>query len=198
MITIYKKESKNRSLLLKDIDTKEIHYKINEPASKLLSFKKSELIYIEKEEVVIYIKEFFKNLEKSLNTKIDVKVTYNEDVYNIVIDTIDNSVIIGKEGKTLSSIQLLLHQIINNLTNFNLKINVDCADYKEKKKKRFEIEISKICKEILDSKIKVKLDSMNSYERRLVHNIVAKFEKLNSNSCGTEPNRYVVISFKED
>jgi spoIIIJ-associated protein len=106
--------------------------------------------------------------------------------------------LIGKDGRTLNSIQLLLHQIINNLTGLNLRINVDVGNYKERKIKRIEKEIKKIAKEVLNSKIEAKLDPMNSYERRIVHTIISNYEKLETESIGQDPMRYVVIRYKED
>ena len=52
--------------------------------------------------------------------------------------------------------------------------------------------------DIATSKIPVKLDSMNSYERRIVHNILTNNKKVYTESEGEEPNRCVVIKPKED
>ena len=65
-----------------------------------------------------------------------------------------------------------------------------------KKVKRIEREIKKIAKEVLNSKIEAKLDPMNSYERRIVHTIISNFEKLETESFGQDPMRYVVIRYK--
>ena len=37
------------------------------------------------------------------------------------------------------------------------------------------------------------MDSMNSYERRLVHNALSNFKGITSDSEGEEPNRRIVI-----
>ena len=42
------------------------------------------------------------------------------------------------------------------------------------------------------------MDSMNSYERRLVHNVLTDFKGVKTESEGEEPNRYVVIKPKEE
>ena len=41
--------------------------------------------------------------------------------------------------------------------------------------------------------IEVKMDRMNSYERRLVHNRLSNFKGVTTESIGEEPNRCVVI-----
>ena len=42
------------------------------------------------------------------------------------------------------------------------------------------------------------MDSMNSYERRVVHNLLANNKYVYTESIGEEPNRYVVIKPKEE
>ena len=91
-----------------------------------------------------------------------------------------------------------LIQALNINTGFNIRINVDSSNYKVNKEKNLEREIRKICKEVISSKIDVKLDPMNSYDRRIVHNIVGEFKNLESESFSEEPTRYVKITYKED
>ena len=39
---------------------------------------------------------------------------------------------------------------------------------------------------------------MNSYERRIIHNVLTNFKGVYTESEGEEPNRYVVIKPKEE
>ena len=66
-----------------------------------------------------------------------------------------------------------------------------------KKIKNLKYEVSKIAEEVLNSKIEAHLDPMNSYERRIVHTLVSEYKNLETISEGEEPNRYVVIKYKE-
>lgn len=198
MITIDKIEGKDQNNLLNNINLEEVHYKFNEIPGKLFKSKKYELVYISKKDVIKYIKEYIKVLEKSFNTVINSEVKYQNECYNVLLINDNQSLLIGKDGRTLNSIQLLLHQTISNLTGFNIRINVDVGNYKEKKLRRIEREIKKIAKEVLNSKIEAKLDPMNSYERRIVHTIISDYDKLQTESIGQEPMRYVVIRYKED
>lgn len=198
MIKCIEFEGKTEQELLEKIDVEKCHYTIEEIPGKLFKGKKYILRAIEKEAVREFIKEFINNFSKALDKKVNLEIRYNDDCYNIMLVCDDNAVIIGKDGKTLKSIQLLLHQIINNLTGFSIRINVDAGNYKANRERNLEREIKSIARDVLSSKIEVKLDPMNSYERRIVHNIVGKFDKLSSESIGEEPTRYVVISYKED
>lgn len=198
MIKLIELEGKTEQELLDQIDKEKFHYNIEEIPGKLFKGKKYILRAIEIEEVKGFIKSFINNFSKSLDKKINLEIRYVDDCYNIMLVCEDNALIIGRDGKTLKSIQLLLHQAINNLTGFNIRINVDAGNYKANRQRNLEREIKNIAKEVLNSKIEVKLDPMNSYERRIVHNVIGKFEELKSESFGVDPTRYVVISYKED
>ena len=50
-----------------------------------------------------------------------------------------------------------------------------------------------IKKEVARTKVEAKLEPMNSYERRIVHNALTNFKGVYTESEGEEPHRYVVI-----
>ena len=198
MINVKTIEGKTNEELLEQINVEDCHYAIDEQPAKLFKGKKYTLKYVEKKDVKNFIKEFINNFAKSIDKKINVEIRENDNAYTVMLLSDDNAIIIGKDGKTLNSLQLLLHQSLNNMTGFNIRITVDAGNYKSNKEKKLERTIKNICKDVMSSKIEVKLDPMNSYERRIVHNVVSNFEKLTSKSYDEEPNRYVVISIKED
>ena len=55
----------------------------------------------------------------------------------------------------------------------------------------------RIAKEVSRTKIEVELDNMNSYERLVVHNAIANFKDVYTESIGEEPNRKIVVSLKK-
>ena len=195
MLKVYHYEDKTATLALekalKELNQKEedLLIKTYEIQGKLFKSKKYEDMSRE-------IKSFVKELGNKMNLDIQVEVSEKDEIYSVLLVSDNNAILIGKDGKTLNAVQLLLKQVLNNNHNFNIKINLDVANYKNKKIRSFEYEIKKIAKEVLNTKVEVKLDPMNSYERRIVHTIVSEFEELETESIGEEPNRYVVIKFK--
>ena len=63
--------------------------------------------------------------------------------------------------------------------------------------KNIEIEVRKIADEMEKSHLEVSLDPMNSYERRLVHNIINEYSNLTTESYGEGKDRHVVIKYIE-
>jgi spoIIIJ-associated protein len=56
----------------------------------------------------------------------------------------------------------------------------------------------RIAREVAKSKVEAKLDPMNSYERRIIHNTLNDDRYVYTESFGEEPNRYVVIKVRND
>ena len=173
------------------IDTKEL-----EPSEN--NKNKVEITVLPKSEVIEYIKEIVQNIGNALVSNITTKVSDTNDVLNVLIYSDVNPILIGKDGKNLSAIQTIIKQSIFKKFNRNVKITVDIANYKTKKIKNLKYEVTKIAKEVLNSKVEAHLDPMNSYERRIVHTLISEFENLETISEGEEPNRYIVIKYKEN
>lgn len=196
-------EGKNKEELLNsflgqnNLSLEEIYLKEEQTEAKLFKSKKVKLEIIKKEDIKKYLKEYIKVMGSNMGLTINSEIREKEDAYEIMLISDNNNILIGKDGKTLNAIQLLLHQSINNQVGFNIHVTVDVSNYKEKKVKRLEREVKKIMREVEKTKIEAKMDAMNSYERRLVHTIVSENSNLETESFGEHPNRYVVIRYKE-
>lgn len=152
---------------------------------------------VKKEDIINFIKEYIQNVAKSMNLEMNLEVRESEDIFNVVMISNNNSILIGKEGRTLNSLQLLIRQAIQNETGFNIKVNLDASNYRAKKIKYFEYDIKNIVREVQKTKLDIKLDPMNSYQRRIVHSLVSNYDNIETESVGEEPNRCVVIKYIE-
>ncbi len=203
MLKVVKNESKtqeealNKCLEDLNVNSSEV-YSYFEEESGLFGKKKYIAYVVTKYDIKEYVKEFLNDLASKMNTSFNVEVNEKDGVISAIIITDDSAALIGKEGKTLNSIQTILRQSIRNFGNFDIKVNLDISGYKLKREKNIEREVRKIAKEVLKTKIEAKLDPMNSYERRIVHTIISSYDGLATQSEGEAPNRYVVIKIKED
>lgn len=131
----------------------------------------------------------------------DVKVIGNlED--NIIkldakIDPKDTGIVIGKNGRTLDAIETVIRKIIKARSN-KVKLNIDINNYKKRRDDKIVMLADKACKKVLKTRKSWNLKYMNSYERRLAHEQISKYDKLDSHSEGVEPKRYVVVDYKLD
>lgn len=148
-------------------------------------------------DVTSFIENYLNDLFDKMNVCAKYSVLEDDKIFTVQIDTKDNSIIIGKDGKNLSSLQFIIRQTLRNITNFNIKVNIDVSDYKKRKQSLFEQDIKKIINEVLETKTDTRLDPMNSFNRRIVHNVALNYYNIETESIGEEPERYVVIKYIE-
>ncbi|MDD3392040.1 MAG: hypothetical protein PHE54_00605 [Bacilli bacterium] len=169
--------------------------------TKLLLGKKYQLKIVKKSDIINHIKEFFKEFSNKTNIELNVEIREENDSFKVLLISSDkniSSIMIGKEGKNLNALSKLLKKSITIQIKMPLHLYIDYEDYKKVKEVKFKNEIKKIAEDVNQNGVEVKLDAMNSYNRRIVHVIVSNYPSLKAESYGEEPDRYVVIGKKED
>ena len=193
-----KEEALNEALKELNAEEKDLFLKSEFIEGKLFKSSKYIVSVIKKDDIKKYIEEFFKELGKFMNINIESEIIETDNVFNVVLVSDNNSILIGKEGKTLNALQTLIRQAIKNNTTLMIKLNLDVSNYKVKKLKNIERLVKGIAADVEASGITVSLDPMNSYERRLVHTIISEYPKLVTESIGEGKERHVTIKLKED
>jgi spoIIIJ-associated protein len=136
---------------------------------------------------------FLKKLiaEMGIEAKVEMFINEDEIKYNIYSD--NNPLLIGRGGNTIDALQTLVRQVVSHYSQNRTICLVDVGGYKQKRKMQLEILATKVAKEVARTKIEVKLDPMNSYERRVVHTKLSEWRDVHTESVGEEPNRCLVI-----
>ena len=160
--------------------------------------KKVEIEVIRKRDVADYIKELVKELVTNMGLTCNLEVKKRENGLNITIIADNNSILIGKNGRTLDSMTAIIkHAVFNEIGEYYPFV-LDVGEYKQAREQRLERIAKKTAREVAYTKVPAKLEPMNSYERRIIHEALADNKKVITESEGEEPNRSVVIKPKED
>lgn len=186
-------ELKNKAFSDLNASENELFLKIDEEVTGILKKKKYILSVLIKEDVMKYIKNYIYDIAKYMGINVNVEIKLRDNMILINLFSDDCSVLIGKNGKTLDSLQLLIKNTILVKTGIKINILLDIENYKEQSNIKLESYVKKIANEVKISGIDVKLDPMNSFKRRIVHNAVSSINGVSSKSEGEEPNRYVII-----
>ena len=145
-----------------------------------------------------YVKEYLLELTKLMGLEVTFETKIRESQICVKMYSDNNSILIGKDGKTLSALMTIVKQMLSNKYGIHPHVILDVENYKENQEKKLERLAKRIAREVIQSKVDVKLDNMNSYERRIIHNILSNNKYVYTESIGEEPNRYVVIKPKEE
>ena len=163
-------------------------------------FKKGkvEIEVIEKREVVKDIKDFLVNLLKNMGYSVNIEIKNKEEVPKYIIFSDNDALLIGKNGKNLKALTTVVNGYLNTELGRTYKFIIDVNEYKEKREHSLERLAKRIAREVATTGVEAKLDSMNSYERRIIHSILSNNKRVYTESEGEEPNRYVVIKPKKE
>ena len=130
----------------------------------------------------------------------DATVDFREDGnrhFTLNIKTEENtSLIIGKRGITLNSLQFLVNNYAKKFSSHYFRIEVDCDDYRENRKKTLEELALNLAKKSKKIGKPVELEPMTSIERKIIHNALTGIKNVETESRGEEPYRYLVITAK--
>lgn len=164
----------------------------------LFKSKKIEIEVIEKREVIQEIKNYLTKLLRNLGFTANIEVKTKENIPTYTIYSDNDALLIGKNGKNLQALSIIVNQYIKKEISEQYKFLIDINSYKEKHEKSLIRLAKNVAREVANTKIEAKMDSMNSYERRIIHNALTNNKKVYTESEGEEPNRYVVIKPKEE
>ena len=176
----------------------EVLYNIKEQKGGLFKSKKVEVEIIKKSDINEYIKDYLVKITTDMGFDVNIESKDNDGILNITLFSDKNNLLIGRDGKNMHALTTIMKQVLFNELGTYYKFDLDIGEYKLKKKNNLERLAYKIAKEVGKTKIDAKMDPMNSYERRIIHNALNDNRYVYTESFGEEPNRYVVIKPRND
>ena len=149
----------------------------------------------ENEEILSAAREFLGKILETLELDNIVEMELENNTLNVNVNGDENrlGILIGKRGVTLDSIQYILNLIVNKKSSRYIRVNLDSSGYRDKRKKTLENLAGKMANKVLKTGRSIRLEPMNSYERRIIHTALQDFEGVLTHSEGKDPFRKVVI-----
>lgn len=129
----------------------------------------------------------------------ETSVTIDEfegDEGELILDVTggDLAVLIGRHGRTLDALQMVVSSLMSATLRFHYPVVVDVEGYKNRRKEKLRGIALNAASRAKRQKSKVSLPPMNAYERRLIHLALLDDEGVTTHSEGEDPSRHVVIT----
>ncbi|HEY0965200.1 MAG TPA: R3H domain-containing nucleic acid-binding protein [Candidatus Saccharimonadales bacterium] len=143
-----------------------------------------------------YVKKYAEDLLAFFGVNIEVVVSTREDGIDVIVPNTDSSsVLIGRNGETLRSIQYLLSTVLRNNDAVTSRVNLDIADYKKQRAEK----IAAQAREWIEG-VRSTGDSyvarIGAADRRVVHQVATEYEDIQTFSEGEGRDRRIVIAQK--
>lgn len=128
---------------------------------------------------------------------IDIDVKHDRAAVEVLGDRKSLADLIGQDGEVLDALQDLTRLAVQARTSERSGLMLDIGGFRAERRLQLEDLAREAISEAKSSGRPVELQPMNAFERKVVHDVVAD-AKMASESAGTDPNRYVVISVVDE
>ena len=145
-----------------------------------------------------FIFDYLGNYFMGINIETSIEIREKNGVYKVILDTENNALVIGKNGKTINSINVVLKNACNSFFNKKIIVIVDVGRYKEDRYQRITKTAIRVAKEVSRTKVDVSLDPMPNDERKVIHEKLESFKNIKTESVGEGVKRHLVIKYVKE
>lgn len=143
----------------------------------------------------VYLENILQTLE--VDCRMEARTLNDGNEIHYLVESDENALLIGREGRTLRSLQYMLRNYLNTFVDGHLVVALDIGNYYENHQKQLEILATKTAKEVAKTRIAVKLDPMNAFDRRIIHTKLSEWRDVITESEGEGEERRLVIKPKK-
>lgn len=137
--------------------------------------------------------DFIEGLLDQLDLPGDIEVEVHEEQALVSVQNVESGILIGRRGATLDALQELVRCAVQRQTERRAHVRVDVEGYRSRQVEKMRDKCREAIAQVREAGEPVKLDPMDPYERKLMHDLVANAGGVTSSSEGNEPKRRVVI-----
>ena len=122
---------------------------------------------------------------------------YDGDEGELILDVSggDLAVLIGRHGRTLDALQMLVNSYMSNTIHFHYPVVIDIEGYKMRRKQKLVALAGSAASRAIRRRGEIRLAPMNAYERRIIHLALVDNEEVMTHSEGEDPQRRVVVTY---
>lgn len=137
--------------------------------------------------------DFIEGLLDLLDMPGDIVIEATEDSAVVNVVDVGSGLLIGRRGATLDALQELVRSSTQRQTERRSHVRVDVEGYRARHLDKLRTKCRDAIAEVRETGEPFKLEPMDAYERKMMHDLVAKTGGVSSSSEGSEPRRRVVI-----
>ena len=137
--------------------------------------------------------DFLEGLLDAMDLPGDLKIRLHADHAELEVVDIGSGALIGRRGQTLDAIQELVRCSLQRQFQRRARVKIDAEGYRARRMEKLIEKAEEAIDAVLDTGEPERLEPMDVFERKAVHQLVAEVDGLTSRSQGREPARRVII-----
>lgn len=137
--------------------------------------------------------DFLEGLLDAMDLPGDLRIKLHEDHAELEVIDIGSGALIGRRGQTLDAIQELVRCSLQRQFQRRARVKIDAEGYRARRLEKLLEKADEAIDAVLDTGGAERLEPMDVFERKAIHQMVAEVDGLSSRSQGREPARRVII-----
>jgi spoIIIJ-associated protein len=137
-------------------------------------------------------REFVHRIASVIGASVTVTASERDSVVTVTCSGADLGLLIGKHGQTIDAIQYLANAVVR-AEGGDHEVVVDAAGYRARRTSALAAVAERSARLAATTGNPVELDPMTAVERKIVHEALKDDPEVETQSEGSEPNRYVVV-----
>lgn len=145
------------------------------------------------EKLTTFIKEVIEKM--GYDVKVDVMFREEKKI-GIKLESSSSSILIGRKGKNLDALQLLLNVYAGKLGHEEIRVILDTENYRIRREESLVRLAYTTADKVRSSKNSILLEPMNPFERRLIHTTLNDIPDIETKSEGDGLYKQVRVIYK--
>jgi spoIIIJ-associated protein len=187
-------ESQTGSIFKKGYVRIRVHTRDEAPAPRR---RESSAEPVPADEFEAKVAEFTKRMIEGMGYSCEVSVLFREEKkLGIRIDSENASIIIGKKGKNLDALQLLVNVYAGRLGREDTRVILDSENYRIRREESLVRLAYETAEQVRRTRQSVLLEPMNPFERRIIHTTLNDIVDIETKSEGEGLYKQVRVTFR--
>ena len=121
------------------------------------------------EETVIIAREMMADLLRRMGVETEVEGTLREGDLHLEIKSDEKGILIGKHGRTVESLQVIMNRMVNKQLKNPIRVIVDVGEYKKKRIDFLTKMANRIGENVKKTGREMHIGPFNAHDRRIIH-----------------------------
>lgn len=183
----------------KNVSVEDLTYNITEETSGFLGLgSKTTITAYCKKDIKEFMKDYLQKYFDGIHMQVEIEVSEDNDFFHVNLNAENNAILIGKNGQTLQSINMVLKSATSSEFKRRIGVLIDINGYKEEKYQKVCTLALRVAKSVQRSRTDATLDPMPADERKAIHNYLSNMKNISTVSEGEGNQRRLKIVYTKD
>lgn len=139
------------------------------------------------------IKEIVEKFLSTLSVDAAVSISPNEEGVDVLLETEESGIVIGRRGESLEALQLLLSLAVSKKIGNFVRVSLEVGDYRKNRNEMLVRMAEEAKEQALSEQREISLPELKSWERRVIHMLLQNDPEVTSESIGEGKERVLLV-----